>query len=71
MDFTLLLEFQILNLGPFTLLNGPYYFRRDTNSEWKVDRRKLMSKSLNTCYHDETLNGQVRVVINNSKIYKR
>ena len=43
----------------------------DIDSEWKVDRRKLLSKSLNTCYHDETLNGQVEVVINNSKIYQR
>ncbi|MDA3886384.1 MAG: dihydroorotase [Candidatus Delongbacteria bacterium] len=43
----------------------------DNNTEWKVDRRKLMSKSLNTCYHDEILSGQVQVVINNSKIYNR
>lgn len=43
----------------------------DTKSEWKVDRRKLQSKSLNTCYHDELLNGQVKAVINNSKIFER
>ncbi|MBN2788963.1 MAG: dihydroorotase [Candidatus Delongbacteria bacterium] len=43
----------------------------DNKSEWKVDRRKLQSKSINTCYHDEKLNGLVHCVINNSKIYRR
>ena len=36
-----LLEFQILNPGPIGLLNGPYYFRRNTNSEWE----KIFEKS--------------------------
>jgi len=36
-----LFEFQILNPGPIGLLNGPYYFKQDTNSEWK----KIFEKS--------------------------
>ncbi|MCK4560821.1 MAG: hypothetical protein KAV45_13640 [Calditrichia bacterium] len=48
-----LLEFQILNLGPFTLLNGPYYFQRNTNSEWK----KIFKKSdLSTAYAEAFVN---------------
>jgi glutathione synthase/RimK-type ligase-like ATP-grasp enzyme len=36
-----LFEFQILNPGPIGLLNGPYYFRRDTNAKWE----KILVKS--------------------------
>ena len=60
------LDFDLIKVGKIAELT---IF--DIDSEWQVDRRKLLSKSLNTCYHDEILNGQVQIVINNSKIYKR
>ena len=64
---------KILNLDPDLISIGKTAELTifDIGSEWKVDRRKLLSKSLNTCYHDEVLPGQVKIVINNSKIYKK
>jgi len=42
----------------------------DINQKWKVDRRKLKSLSINTCFHGETHYGKVRFTINNGKIFK-
>lgn len=42
----------------------------DINQKWKVDRRKLKSLSINTCFHDDTHYGKVKYTINNGKIFK-
>jgi dihydroorotase len=42
----------------------------DKDKKWKVDRRKLNSLSLNTCFHDDTHYGKVLYTINNGKMYK-
>ncbi len=42
----------------------------DKDKKWKVDRRKLNSLSINTCFHDDTHYGKVLYTINNGKIFK-
>ncbi|MBU4486179.1 MAG: dihydroorotase [Candidatus Delongbacteria bacterium] len=63
---------KILNLEPDLLKKGrtAEITIFDQNKKWKVDRRKLKSLSLNTCFHDDTHYGKVLYTINNGKIFK-
>ena len=42
----------------------------DVDQKWKVDRKKLKSLSINTCFHGDTHYGKVKYAINNGKIFK-
>jgi len=35
-----LIEFQGINFGPFTLLNAPYYYQKDSSNQWKRISKK-------------------------------
>jgi dihydroorotase len=63
---------KILNLDPDLLKKGKTAELTifDPEQKWKVDRRKMKSLSINTCFHGETHYGKVKFTINNGKIFK-
>lgn len=63
---------KILNLEPDILKKGNVAQLTifDVKEKWKVDRRKLKSLSINTCFHRDTHYGKVKYAINFGKIFK-